>query len=119
MNQNQHDDAYAGLDQSVRALENGKLVEAIRIYDASQREVYANELLNGRWLKNQAADEVLAEERTRPWTHAEHQAYVDTQARIVGLAQQRESDGRIVAGDLPVQEPPRNPGRLTHAEEMF
>ena len=104
VNQNQHDEAYAGLAQSVRALEKGKQVEAIRIYDASQREIYANELVNGRWLKNPAADKVLVEERTRSWTHAEHQAHVDTQARVVGFAQQRESAGRIVMGDLPEQE---------------
>ena len=112
--QSQHDEAYAGLMQSVRALEQGGLVDAIRVYDGSQREIYANEQVNGRWQREPAADRALARERGRPWTHAEHREYVALMGEVVGHARQRESAGRIVVGDLPVLE-----ARLERAQQAM
>ena len=43
VNPQQHDQAYAGLAQSVRALEQGKLVDSVRVYDGSQQEIYVNQ----------------------------------------------------------------------------
>ena len=114
VNQQQHDEAYAGLAKTVRVLEQGGFFSSVRVYDGSQREIYANEQVNGRWQREPAADKVLAQERARPWTHAEHRGYVALMGEVVGHARQRESAGRIVVGDLPVLE-----ARLERAQQAM
>ena len=114
VDQKQHDEAYAGLMQSVRALEQGGLVDAVRIYDGDGREIYANDRTNGRWQKEPAADKAMSQERTRSWTYAEHREYVALMGEVVGHARQRESAGRIVVGDLPVLE-----ARLERAQQAM
>ena len=114
VNQQQHDEAYAGLAKTVRVLEQGGFFSSVRVYDGSQREIYANEQVNGRWQREPAADKVLAQERARPWTHAEHRGYVALMGEVVGHARQRESAGRIVVGDLPVLE-----ARLERAQQTM
>lgn len=69
VNQAQHDVAYKGLADSVSALESARAVDAIRVYDASQREIYANQLVRGSWQKEPGAQQALTEERVRTWTH--------------------------------------------------
>lgn len=50
VNQEQHDNAYAGIPRSVNTLEREKLVDRIRVYDPNQRQVYENaqDSVNGR-----------------------------------------------------------------------
>ena len=90
VNPQQHDQAYAGLAQSVRALEQGKLVDSVRVYDGSQQEIYVNQQVRGRWQHEPVADQVLVREQTRPWTHEERQQYVATLSDVLHLARQRE-----------------------------
>ena len=90
VNQAQHDVAYKGLADSVSALESARAVDAIRVYDASQREIYANQLVRGSWQKEPGAQQALTEERVRTLTHAEHRNQVAMLTDITRLAGQRE-----------------------------
>ena len=90
VNQAQHDVAYQGLADSVGALESARAVDAIRVYDASQREIYANQLVRGSWQKEPGAQQALTEERVRTWTHAEYRNQVALLTDITRLAGQRE-----------------------------
>lgn len=90
VNQAQHDVAYKGLADSVSALESARAVDAIRVYNASQREIYANQLVRGSWQKEPGAQQALTEERVRTLTHAEHRNQVALLTDITRLAGQRE-----------------------------
>ena len=90
VNQAQHDVAYKGLADSVSAVESARAVDAIRVYDASQREIYANQLVRGSWQQEPGAQQALTEERTRTWSHAEHRNHVALLTDITRLAGQRE-----------------------------
>ena len=90
VNQAQHDVAYKGLADSVSALESARAVDAIRVYDAGQREIYANQLVRGSWQQEPGAQQALTEERTRTWSHAEHRNHVALLTDITRLAGQRE-----------------------------
>lgn len=105
VNREQHDNAYSGMVESVRALERDKLADGVRLYDANQRMVYENRLERGEWQKTAEAAQVLERERGRDWTHAERRDYVSALQEINSLAQQREtgragSDARQI-GDRP------------------
>lgn len=90
VNKEQHDNAYAGMVESVRALERDKLTDSVRVYDANQRQIYENRQERGDWQKKADAVRVLEQERTRPWTHAERRDYVTALEDINALAKQRE-----------------------------
>ncbi|MCW5323656.1 toxin [Verminephrobacter aporrectodeae subsp. tuberculatae] len=90
VNKEQHDNAYTGMVESVRALERDKLIDSVRIYDANHRQIYENSQERGEWKKKAAAVEVLEQERGRPWTHAERRDYVSALDNINTLAKQRE-----------------------------
>ena len=90
VNQAQHDVAYKGLADSVSLLESSKAVDAIRVYDANQREIFVNQLVKGQWQHPPAAQQALMQERVRSWTHAEHRNQVATLMDISYLARQRE-----------------------------
>ena len=76
VNQAQHDVAYKGLADSVSALESARAVDAIRVYNASQREIYANQLVRGSWQQEPGAQQALTEDRVRTWTHAEYRTEI-------------------------------------------
>lgn len=90
VNKEQHDNAYAGMVESVRALERDKLVDSVRVYDANQRQIYENRQERGDWQKKAEAVQVLEQERTRAWTHSERRDYVSALEDINALAKQRE-----------------------------
>jgi UDP-N-acetylglucosamine kinase len=89
VNQGQHDDAYAGIPRSVALLEQEKLVDQIRLFDAHQRPVYDNVLDRGQWRAQPDAAATLERERDRPWTRAERADYVSVLETIADLAKQR------------------------------
>lgn len=90
VNKEQHDNAYAGMAESVRALERDKLTDSVRVYDANQRQIYENRQERGDWQRKAEAVRVLEQERTRPWTHSERRDYVTALEDINALAKQRE-----------------------------
>ena len=90
VNREQHDNAYSGMVETVRALERDKLANSVRLYDANQRMIYENRLERGEWQRNPEAVQALERERTREWTHAERRDYVSALQEINTLAQQRE-----------------------------
>ncbi|WP_338861697.1 zeta toxin family protein [Mycetohabitans rhizoxinica] len=49
VNEEQHDNAYTDIVESVRALEHKKLVDAVRVYDANQQPIYENLQERGNW----------------------------------------------------------------------
>ena len=90
VNKEQHDNAYNGMVESVRALERDKLTDSVRVYDANQRQIYENSQERGEWKRRAAAVEVVEQERGRAWTHAERRDYVSALDDINTLAKQRE-----------------------------
>lgn len=90
VNKEQHDNAYVGMVESVRALERDKLTDSVRVYDANQRQIYENRQERGEWQKKPEAVQALEQERTRSWTHAERRDFVSTLEDINTLAKQRE-----------------------------
>lgn len=90
VNKEQHDNAYTGMVESVRALERDKLTDTVRVYDANQRQIYENSQERGDWRKRAEAVQVLEQERGRAWTHAERRDYVSALDDINTLAKQRE-----------------------------
>lgn len=90
VNKEQHDNAYTGMVESVRALERDKLTDSVRVYDANQRQIYANHNAHGDWQKKAEAVQTLEQERARAWTHGERRDYVSALDDINTLAKQRE-----------------------------
>ncbi|WP_338911996.1 zeta toxin family protein [Mycetohabitans rhizoxinica] len=100
VNEEQHDNAYTGIVESVRALEYEKLVDAVRVYDADQRPIYENLQGRGDWQKAPEAVQVLEQERARDWTYDERCDYVSVLEQINALASQRGSYRDNVADTL-------------------
>ncbi|MDO4682856.1 MAG: zeta toxin family protein [Lautropia sp.] len=121
VNQAQHDVAYKGLADSVSLLESSRAVDAIRVYDANQREIFANRLEKGQWARAPGAGQALSEERTRAWTHAEHRHQVATLTDITYLARQREGylDRVIYTLETMTQRNGRVFGNVYEAAEAF
>ncbi|MGN4155767.1 zeta toxin family protein, partial [Burkholderia gladioli] len=71
VNPQQHDQAYAGMVETVALLEREKAVNRILIVDRHHREIYRNELHQGEWREPPAAADAIARERGRPMTHEE------------------------------------------------
>ncbi|RQT22099.1 zeta toxin family protein [Burkholderia contaminans] len=71
VNPEQHDQAYAGMVETVALLEREKAVDRILVVDRHHREVYRNELHQGEWREPQAAAASIVRERERPMTHDE------------------------------------------------
>ncbi|WP_186033960.1 zeta toxin family protein [Burkholderia gladioli] len=71
VNPQQHDQAYAGMVETVALLEREKAVNRIRIVDRRHREIYRNELHHGDWREPPAAADAITRERGRPMTHEE------------------------------------------------
>ncbi|MGZ7179074.1 zeta toxin family protein [Burkholderia gladioli] len=71
VNPQQHDQAYAGMVETVALLEREKAVNRILIVDRHHREIYRNELHQGDWREPPAAADAIARERGRPMTHEE------------------------------------------------
>ncbi|WP_186098592.1 zeta toxin family protein [Burkholderia gladioli] len=71
VNPQQHDQAYAGMVETVALLEREKAVNRIRIVDRHHREIYRNELHQGDWREPPAAADAITRERGRPMTHEE------------------------------------------------
>ena len=71
VNREQHDQAYAGMVETVALLEREKAVDRILIVDRHHREIYRNELHQGEWREPQAAVASIVHERERPMTRDE------------------------------------------------
>jgi predicted ABC-type ATPase len=90
VNKEQHDNAYTGMVESVRALERDRLADSVRVYDANQRQIYEHSQERGGLKGKAEAVQVLEQERGRAWTHAERRDYVSALDDINALAKQRE-----------------------------
>ncbi|WP_017924783.1 zeta toxin family protein, partial [Burkholderia glumae] len=66
VNPAQHDQAYAGMVETIALLEREKAVHRIQILDPRHREVYRNELRQGEWQLAPAGAETVRAERERP-----------------------------------------------------
>ena len=70
-----HDEAYAGVANSVAAAEDSKLVDRLCIYDQKVQPIYENRLEGGQWQREARARKTLEDERARPMTLQERQEY--------------------------------------------
>ncbi|MGU8077087.1 zeta toxin family protein [Burkholderia pyrrocinia] len=91
VNQRQHDEAYAGVPQSLERLEANKLVDRITIYDTARREVYQNTLEGGQWKEPPEAAKALVAARERGRTRDERAEYADALTTIEAQTAVRNS----------------------------
>ncbi|MET3631963.1 zeta toxin family protein [Burkholderia sp. 572] len=78
VNPEQHDQAYAGMVETIALLEREKAVDRIQIVDRHHREVYRNELHQGEWREPEAAAASIMRERERPMTRDEIASHVQS-----------------------------------------
>ncbi len=90
VNRAQHDEAYAGMAQTVATLEHEKLVDSMRLYDAQHRPIYENRQERGEWQHVPGAARSLDQERVRQRTPAEQRDHVSVLDDIHALADKRE-----------------------------
>ncbi|MBN3815145.1 AAA family ATPase [Paraburkholderia sp. Se-20369] len=85
VNPQQHDQAYAGMVETVALLEREKAVDRIQIVDRHHREVYRNELHQGEWRDPPAVAASIVRERDRPMTHDEMAGHVQMLDDLVSV----------------------------------
>lgn len=90
VNEAQHNQAAAALPASVDRLERDKLVDTIKVYDASRKEIYANAPTSEHARAEPGAAAAIQAERDRPKTHDERAAQIDTLRDIQERVQHRE-----------------------------
>lgn len=125
-----HDAAYLGLPESVAAVERGKAVDALSIYDKHQNRIYENTLHNGEWVDQPPGGKAaLVRERERPLTlqdHREHAAAYDDLAEKLAkrnaepadrekIEQQRVAAARKLAAET-FRQLPKAEALKTHPE---
>jgi len=80
-----HDEAYLGVAKTVAAVEAGKQVDRLCVYDRHVRVIYDNSFENGQWQKEPLALKALEQERNRPMTLQERRDYLDGFDKLAGL----------------------------------
>ena len=88
-NADKHDAAFAGLGKTVEAIEPGKLVDALALYNSEGRQIYSNALENGRWRSGATASAVFHGETSRALTPGDAQRVADGYERAAELMRQR------------------------------
>lgn len=97
VNADQHDQAYAGMLETVALLEREKAVHRIQIVDRRHQEVYRNELEHGEWRKSPAAAAAISRERDRPMTHEELSVHAQTLGDILAMRTVRGAPAAEIA----------------------
>ncbi|MCX4732728.1 zeta toxin family protein [Streptomyces sp. NBC_01363] len=78
-----HDEAYTGIPQTVRAVDELRFLDAITIHRWGGEVVYTNSLdVQGSWLEPARASEQLELERARPFTEEQARWFRETYARL-------------------------------------
>ena len=97
-----HDEAYAGLLNSVDRLYQAKRVDRLVIYNRGAQQILADCILeNGQWkgMTELTPSQVIEKERNRVWSAAEGLAYADIWQTIISLRAKR----RAAPDPLPAQ----------------
>jgi len=71
-----HDEAYLGVAKTIAAVEAGKQVDRLCVYDRHVRAIYDNSFENGQWQKEPLALKTFEQERNRPMTLQERKDYL-------------------------------------------
>ena len=66
-----HDEAFAGVADTLASVEAGMQVDRLCLYDRAVRPVYDNQVERGRWQQEPRARQVMDAERGRPMTPEE------------------------------------------------
>jgi hypothetical protein len=77
-----HRAAYEGMIVTLDRIEREQLADRLTLYRRGNEVVYANQLTAGRWQSAPRACKALEQERARPWTDHERQAFLDAADRI-------------------------------------
>ncbi len=85
VNPEQHDQAYAGMLETIARLEHEKAVDRIQIVDRHHRETYRNELHQGEWRHAPTAAEAIERERGRAMTHDELSNHAEMLGDILAM----------------------------------
>jgi len=79
-----HDEAFAGVAETVAAVETGRQVDRLCLYDHNVEPIYDNQLEQGQWRQPPRARQALDAERARPMTLAESLQLALDYGRLVG-----------------------------------
>lgn len=88
-----HDAAYVGLPESVAAVERGKTVDALSVYDKNQKRIYENTLQNGEWaLQPPGGKAALEAERNRSLTLQDHKEQAAAYTKLAEMLEKRGAE---------------------------
>lgn len=87
-----HDEAYAGVAQSVAAAERTKAFDAVSIYDKNLVQIHENTLSAGEWVKQPpGAEAALTGERDRARTPQDYRELADAYTELATLVAKRNA----------------------------
>lgn len=89
-----HKAAYEALPETIKYLEENKLVDSITIRNRDNIIVYENKLENGQWQKEPKAVEALEVERNRQPTAQERERLEKSRANTLDLMEKRQATSR-------------------------
>lgn len=82
-----HRAAYEGMPLTIERIEREQLADRLTIYRRGAEIVYSNQLQGGQWKSRPAGRQGLEQERSRPWTESERQAFLKAADRIDAFLQ--------------------------------
>lgn len=88
--QENHDAAYAGLIKSVQAMEQGRGVDAISVYDKNHNKIFPPQEREGQGNALDGATEALRKERERPLSRQEWQELSDGYDKLSSMLEAPE-----------------------------
>jgi len=92
-----HDEAYAGIPQTLERVDQKKSVERLTIYDMNLKPVYDNHLKDGEWVNPPLSRQALENERDRALSPTEIQKFNQDYDKIFLLMDARNADKQEVA----------------------
>ena len=88
-----HDQAYAGLPDTLARAQQAGLAGSISLYDESARHIFSSQRTYQRWSHPEQAATVLNHERSRPFTQPEWEALAAQTRQVVGMRAGRSHTG--------------------------
>jgi len=80
-----HQAAYIGMMDTLKKIEQAKLVDKIIVYRRGAIILHENNLQNGQWQYEPLAHETVITERNRPWTQQEKIEYAENYDKLLSL----------------------------------
>ncbi|MBA8862771.1 hypothetical protein FHW19_004522 [Ochrobactrum anthropi] len=91
-----HDNAVIGLVDTIRHLEEKKLVDAVQVRLRNGKIVFDNQIVDGAWLKPEGAAAALVEERNRVRTPEELELHSTRWQTVIHSMESRNADAKAL-----------------------